>query len=156
MNLPSDPYDLDSYFIKPTDEKGHGDKVQARVPPDLSRVVDIIISSKKFPYRTSSDFFRDAIWRLAGLLAPKVDSYEGTTIIARLSIMEEILKPVKAGELLLKEIEDLGLRLLALDNLSEKKKLVKAIEENLKKVSSDYWRDRCLRTLKERYGEYLE
>ena len=150
-----DPYDLDSFFVKPTDVKGHGEKMSARVPPDLARVVDVIISSKKFPYKASGDFIRDAVWRLASLLSPLVDSYEGTTIMARLSIMEEILKPVKAGESLIKEIEDLGLRLLSLDNLSQKKKLVKAIKENLEAVSSDYWRDRSLRLLEGKYGEYL-
>jgi len=155
MKLPIDPYSLEEFFVKPTDEKGHGDKVSARVPPDLSRLVEVIVASKKFPYKTSSDLFRDAIWRLAALLSPHIDSFEGTTIIARLNIMEEILKPYRAGEKLVAEIDSLGLSLLALDSLSEKKRLVGITKENLEQVSSPYWRERALKLLREKYGEYI-
>lgn len=155
MNLPSDPYVLDQFFIKPTDERGHGDKVQARIPPDLARIVEIIVASKRFPYQTVSDLFRDSIWRLAGLLAPKVDSFELTTIIAQLRASEELLKPVEAGEKLLKVLDNLGLRLMALDSNDERKRLVKTIEKEFGRVREPYWKERALRTLKERYGEYL-
>ena len=155
MNLPSDPYSLEQFFIKPTDERGHGDKVSARVPPDLSRMVEIIVHSKKFPYQTSSDFFRDAVWRLCGLLAGEVDSYEITTIMAQLGAAEEILKPVEAGEKLLKVLDNLGSRLMALDDNNERKKMVGSVGEAFGQVKDPYWRKRCLRLLKERYGEYL-
>ena len=156
MDLPQDPYSLDQFFIKPTDEKGHGNKVQARIPPDLARVVEIIAQSGKFPYRTASDFFRDSVWRLAGLLAPKVDDYESKTIMAKLRASEETLKVQEAGEGLMRVIDDLGLRLLALDDVEERKKLVGKIRREFSGVTEDYWRKRALRTLKERYGEYLE
>jgi len=155
MNLPSDPYALDQYFIKPTDDRGHGNKIQARIPPDLARIVDIIVASKRFPFQTTSDFFRDSIWRLAGLLAPKVDSYELTTIMAQLRASEELLKPVEAGEKLLKVLDNLGLRLMALDSNEERKRIVKRIEEEFERVKEPYWKKRALKTLKERYGEYL-
>jgi len=156
MNLPQDPYDLDQFFIKPTDEKGHGNKINARVPPDLSRLVDIIVSSKMFPYKTSSDFFRDAVWRLAGLLAPRIEYHEGTTIMAKLGAVEEILRTQEAGEKLLHVVDELSQRLIMVDNTEEKKKLVGKVKKNFEQVKETYWRDRCLRTLKERFGEYLE
>lgn len=155
MNLPGDPYDLNQFFIKSTDERGHGNKIQARIPPDLARIVEIIVASKRFPYQTSSDLLRDSIWRLAGLLAPKVDSYELTTIMAQLSASEELLKPVEAGEKLMKVLDNLGLRLMALDSNDERKKLVGKIKEELERVREPYWKERALRTLKERYGEYF-
>ena len=155
MNLPSDPYDLDQFFIKPTDERGHGNKVQARIPPDLARLVDIIVSSKKFPYQTGSDFYRDAIWRLAGLLAPKIDYHEGRTIMAKLRAAEEVLKAQEAGEGLLKVLDNLNFRLAVLDSVEEKKKLVAKIKEDFSSVTEDYWRERALRTLKEKFSEYF-
>jgi len=155
-DLPSDPYSLDQFFIKPTDDRGHGDKVQARIPPDLARVVEIVARSGKFPYRTSSDFYRDAIWRLAGLLAPKMETYESNTIMSKLRAVEETLKSQEAGENLMRVIDDLGLRLMALDRLDERKKLVGKVRKEFGWVTEDYWRERALRVLKERYGEYLE
>ena len=155
MNLPQDPYDLDSFFIKPTDERGHGDKINARVPPDLARLVDIIVSSKMFPYKTSSDFFRDAVWRLAGLLAPKIEYHEGTTIMAKLGAVEEILKVQEDGEKLLRVVDNLSQRLMVVDTIEEKRKLVGKVKKNFEQVKEVYWRDRCLRTLRERFGEYL-
>jgi len=156
MNLPQDPYDLDSFFIKPTDEKGHGNKINARVPPDLSRLVDIIVSSRMFPYKTSSDFFRDAVWRLAGLLAPKIEIHEGTTIMAKLGAVEEILKTQEAGEKLLHVVDNLSQKLMMVDSVEERKKLVGKVKKNFEQVKEVYWKDRCLKALKERFGEYLE
>jgi len=156
MNLPRNPYDLDQFFIKPTDERGHGDKIQARIPPDLARIIDIIVSSKKFPYQTSSDFFRDSVWRLAGLLTPEVDRHEGRTIMAKLRAAEETLKAQEAGEGLLKVLDNLGLRLSALDSIEERKRIVAKIQKEFSTVTEGYWRERALRSLKERYGEYLE
>lgn len=155
MNLPSDPYSLEQFFIKPTDERGHGDKVAARIPPDLARVVEIIVHSKKLPYQTSSDFFRDAVWRLAGLLAPQIDSHEITTIMGQLGAVEELLKPMEAGEKLLKVLDNMGTRLMALDDNEERKKLVARVKERISQVKDDYWRERTLRALRDRYGEYL-
>lgn len=156
MDLPQDPYSLDQFFIKPTDERGHGNKVQARIPPDLARVVEIIAQSGKFPYRTASDVFRDSIWRLAGLLAPRVDDYESKTIMAKLRAVEETLKAQEAGEGLMRVIDNLGLRLMALDDAEERKKLAGKVRKEFSTVTEDYWRKRALRVLKERYGEYLE
>jgi len=155
MKFATDPYDLNEFFVKPTDERGHGPKLNARVPPDLARLVEVIVSSRKFPYRTESDFFRDAVWRLAGYLAPQIEAYEGTTILAKLMAAEESLKVQEAGEKLLQVIESLGQRLMALDSPTERKRLVGKIESQMAQVKEDYWRERALRLLKERYGEYL-
>jgi len=156
MNLPRDPYSLNEYFIKPTDEKGHGPKLNCRVPPDLARLVEVLVASKKFPYETSSDFMRDAVWRLCGVLVPQVDSHESATIFAKLRTIQNTLESYKAGEDLIRVIESLGLRLVGLDSKSERKKLVDITRYDMEKVSDPYWRGRALRVLKERFGEYLE
>lgn len=156
MDLAKDAYSLTEFFVKPTDDRGHGDKVAARVPPDLARLIDIIVSSRKYPYRTSSDVLRDFIWRGCSLLAPDLESPEASTILAKLRSIEETLKLSEAGEKLVDMVDGLGLRLLAIDDKDEKKRVVTNVQTNLEEVKSDYWRKRSLKLIRERYGEYLD
>jgi len=151
-----DPYSLDEFFVKPTDEKGHGDKVSARVPPDLARLVEVIVASRRFPYQTSSDLFRDAIWRLAGFLSTQIDSFEGTTITVKLMASEETLRFQKSHSGLLKVVDDLAVELIALDSRTEKKRVVKRIWDHFESIKEPYWKERAQRSLKEKYGEYLD
>ena len=155
MNFPVDPYSLDEFFIRPTDEKGHGDKVQARITPDLARLMEIIVSSRRFPYRTSSDLFRDAIWRLCGLLASVVDSHKASDIMTRLNMMEELNEEQLGHERLAQTVNDLGLRLLAIRSPEHRSKLVHQQYKLAEGIKNDYWREVITGMIKDKYGEFL-
>ena len=153
--LPVDPYSLNEFFVKPTDEKGHGEKLNARVTPDLARLVEIVVASKKFPYKTSSDLFRDAIWRLCGLLAPVVDSHQASDLMTRLNMMESLNEEHEGYEKLAQVVNGLGLRLLAIKSPGHKKELIKEQFELARGIRNDYWRELIIEMIKEKYGEYL-
>jgi len=156
MKFPIDPYSLDEFFIKPTDEKGHGKKVSARITPDLGRLVEVLVSSRKFPYRTSSDLFRDAIWRLCGLLTPMADDHQASDLMTRLNMMEDLNEELLRYEKASQVINDLGLRLLAIKSLEHRKEMVKMQYKLAEGIKNDYWRETIVGMIKERYGEYLE
>lgn len=156
MNFPVDPYSLDEFFIKPTDEKGHGDKVSARVTPDLGRIVEVLVSSRKFPYKTSSDLFRDAIWRLCGLLVSVVDSHQANDLMTRLNMMESLNEEQQGYERLAQAVSEMGLRLLSIRSPEHRKKLVKEQYNLAEGIKNDYWRGLITGMIKEKYGELLE
>lgn len=156
MNFPNDPYSLDEFFIKPSDEKGHGDKVQARIPPDLARMVEVLAASKKFPYKTSSDLFRDAVWRLCGLLVPVVDSHQASDLMTRLNMMEDLNEEQQGYERLSQAVNELGLRLLAIKSLEHRKKLVREQYKLAEGIKNDYWMGFITGMIKEKYGDLLE
>jgi len=155
MQFPVDPYSLDEFYIKPTDERGHGQKIQARITPDLARLVEVLIASRRFPYKTSPDFIRDATWRLAGLLASVSDSHQASDIMTRLNMMEELNEEQQGYERLSQVVSDLGLRLLAIRSPKHRKKLVSEQYNLAQGIKNDYWRDLIAGMIKEKYGEYL-
>ena len=153
--LPVDPYDLNDFYIKPTDEKGHGEKLGARIQPDLARLVEVIVASKKFPYKTSPDFVRDAIWRLCGLLASVVDSHQASDLMTRLNMMENLNEEQAGYERLSQVVNELGLRLLAIKSPEHRRKLVREQYELASGIRNDYWRGLITEMIKEKYGDYL-
>jgi len=156
MQFPADPYSLDEFYIKPTDEKGHGQKVQARITPDLARLVEILVASKKFPYKTPPDFFRDAIWRLCGLLVSEVDSHQANDLMTRLNMMEDLDEEHLGYERLSKSVSNLGMRLLEVRSLDHRRKLVREQYSLASGIKNDYWMGLLTGMIKEKYGEYLE
>jgi Arc/MetJ-type ribon-helix-helix transcriptional regulator len=45
------------------DNKGHSAKVSCRVPPPVTRMIDSIVASQRFPYQTADDLLRHAVVR---------------------------------------------------------------------------------------------
>jgi len=155
MQFPVDPYSLDEFYIKPTDEKGHGQKIQARITPDLARLVEILVASKRFPYKTPPDFVRDATWRLAGLLASVDDSHQASDLMTRLNMMEDLNEEQAGYERLSQVVSDLGLRLLAIRSLEHRKDLVGEQYKLAGGIKNSYWRGLITGMIREKYGEYI-
>lgn len=59
--LAEDNYDPSHFYIKSTDGRGHGEKMSLTVPPEILGRIQAMIETRKFPYRTTHDFIRDAV-----------------------------------------------------------------------------------------------
>ncbi len=53
----------DEFRVPGKDTQGHSSRVWCTVQPDHERLVDIIVQSRRFPYRTKGDLYRHAIDR---------------------------------------------------------------------------------------------
>ncbi len=57
----SDNYDLDEFYTRSVDKRGHHSSAYISIPPELSAEIQEMVASKSFPaYRTAGHFWRDA------------------------------------------------------------------------------------------------
>lgn len=78
----------DFIYAGASDKKGHSVVMQCRVKPWIPREVQIIVESGKLPYKTSSDFIRDAIyWRLKHWMV-KFKNKNGLNLLKAKSLSE--------------------------------------------------------------------
>jgi len=56
------PDDYRGWAHSATDNKGHDSKTNLRVQPAVARQMDIVVKSGRFPYRTSGELMRHAIY----------------------------------------------------------------------------------------------
>lgn len=61
-------FDNDEWFTPAQDSKGHSTKVWFRLPPIIARELEVILASKCFPYQTTDDLIRHAVYRHIFLL----------------------------------------------------------------------------------------
>lgn len=72
------------------DAKGHSVRESFRVPPTLHRAVEILVASKRFPYKTTGDFFRHAVYRHAFFCHRRAQDVPRHLIMACEAIAEQM------------------------------------------------------------------
>lgn len=53
----------EEWVVPATDAKGHSVRESVRIPPVMHRAIEVLVASKRFPYKTVGDFVRHAIYR---------------------------------------------------------------------------------------------
>lgn len=102
-------YDIDNFYIRSTDSKGHSENVQARLSPAMVGELGALIHSQQLPYRTVQDFIRDACVHRAKYVSDLISSGRA---------QELGFGPMIAAEAMIARIEQnrerrrLGIRLL--------------------------------------------
>lgn len=56
-------FSSEEWVVPATDSKGHSVRETVRIPPIMHRAIEILIASKRFPYKTPGDFIRHHIYR---------------------------------------------------------------------------------------------
>lgn len=79
------------WFTPAADDKGHGSSITCKVMPQVGRIIDEIISLRRFPYKDKKDLFRHAIYRhLAWLkLNPNVPAND---LFVKYTVLDKILR----------------------------------------------------------------
>src|SRR3990167_1708695 len=54
-------YHPDKFYVSASDSRGHNQPLQVYIPPQVHAMIRGLIESKEFPFRSNSDFVRDAI-----------------------------------------------------------------------------------------------
>ena len=54
-------YDPEQFYCTATDKKGHCQEFRVKAPPQVAGQLSAMLATRKFPYRTQNDFFRDAM-----------------------------------------------------------------------------------------------
>jgi hypothetical protein len=147
--------DEKDFFVAASDSKGHSDRVWFRIMPTYMRLVDEILTSKKFPYRTTSDVMRHAlkrhvVWLQAqsGVKSP----------MACLAATEDVLRKeyeVQAFQGILEKINGVIGYHVANGEFGEAARVYIQILAQLDQMPEGYLRDRYMGQLHALYGYVL-
>lgn len=88
---PSDSRAIDDEFcLTASDEKGHSLPVSTRVAPSMAMQLDIILSSKQWPFRTKGDIVRTALIKYFKYL--EVEKPIPGSMLGHILAVEEIVR----------------------------------------------------------------
>jgi hypothetical protein len=151
---PEPKYNFADFIYPASDNKGHSSPVGFRCDSKYLRNIDVLVSSRRFPYKTGSDLLRHALHAHLHYLAELEPS-----IPVRLSILDTAVELARAQQMLLRyqntvrEIATTVEQLTREGLSSEARKLVKNIMQEVEDDPiEDAWKDRLGKELLEKYG----
>lgn len=130
-----------AYQIPAQDNKGHSVKKTVRIPPQLEMQIEIVMGSKKFPYRTDGELMRhalvDHLQRLSSsTVIPNNMMGQLMTIIEMVQIEEEKKEFSEVVDRVVKAVNDLT----TTGNNSKAQELMDKVLTEVEKINDAYWR----------------
>ena len=153
--MKSKEYDTDKFCTSACDQKGHSEKLWVRVPPAVSRQIDVVLASGHFPYKTRSDATRHALERH---LAWLVTLEPIPSLIGQVEAANEIIRHQQFQQELVDMVANLSRAVdvcVSQGAVGEARRLVSAVKHQIMKMPDGYWRNRCLHELKAKFGHLL-
>lgn len=149
--------DPGNYIIPAQDHHGHTARIACRVQPTVERQIDVVVQSKKFPFRGEGDFMRWAVWEGLKEIEKRSDCPNNFLLMAENNIalardavywhtfqtsLDTLQKTVEMHISSGSEGEALGL-------LADAK-------ANALKMEEDVWREKYLKEMERRFGHIWE
>lgn len=141
-------------FVEPDAETAtRGEPVTVRLPEACARMIDVLVHSQETPYRTRSDFLRDAAFHLAYALVeahqindPRLKSYLITAQqAADAAFMARIREQVRQAE---HDLTDYLLAVLERGDLPEAYRVIQKRLNEVGRIPVDHWRNLWLDMLR--------
>jgi len=82
---------LEEFYNSASDNKGHNTRLQTLAPPGVKRDIELILSSKKFPYESAADLIRHAVVEHLRRLH-EVEPLIQRGVLTALEMMQELAK----------------------------------------------------------------
>ena len=153
-----DNVDIDprEFTIPATDNKGHSERVWARITPGHDRQISVVLNSHWFPYRSRGDIVRHALQKhLAWLetLAPV------PSISAQVDAINEIMRDEEFNrefdEVISKLSEQVG-HYLSMGNVGKARGLVSRVLSKVEMMPDSEWKDSYQKTISDRFGQLVD
>jgi hypothetical protein len=149
-------YDPAQFIIPGQDTRGHSERLYCRVMPAVDRALDVVVNSKKWPFRTKGDVMRWAIDRAIHQL----EAMEPIgSVTAQVDAIAAILREDQFHHEFSHTFEALNRSIsvhLTAGADGEARRLVATIKDKIDKMPEGYWRDRYRTTLSEKWGHLLK
>jgi hypothetical protein len=151
---PNQP-DPNSFRIPASDSQGHNSKLYFRCQPGHAQQLEMVVQSKKFPFRNIGEIIRHAIVRelvyLEGLEPMK-------SITGQVDAIIEVMRDEEFAGEFAKLFDRLGQRIashLGSGSDGEARRLVLIVQEKLGDMPEGYWKDRYQQEVEVRYGHLV-
>lgn len=144
------------FRIPASDMQGHSARHYFRTIPQMTRVVAMLVDSKKFPYRTKGDLLRHALHRHVKWLEKqdKVKSVSG-----QVNAIVELMRDEEMNSDFMLVFDKLAQRIsvhLASGSLGEATRLLRVVQDHIKQMPDGYWRDRYNTQFKSKFGHLIK
>lgn len=83
-------YRPEDFIVPAQDDKGHSERQWFRCQPTIDRQIDVIVHSRKFPFRTKGDFIRWAV--LLGLTAVEALEQDIPSVTAQVALIADMVR----------------------------------------------------------------
>ena len=151
-------YDPDEFLTSAADPKGHSERFWFRAPGGLQRQVEIIMSAKRFPYKTASDMLRHALMRHLGWLGQLEPDV--TSVMSQVTVVMDLMKEEQYNQEFITLFEEMGktiYRYISGGHYGEAMRTVARCRESFEAMpEGSFWRNQYLTELHKRFGHLLE
>lgn len=147
--------DPDKFRVSASDEKGHSERIQARVMPALAHQMQILVEKGGFPYRTKGDMIRHAMMRHLHFLE-SIGPIPSVT--AQMDAINDLLVEEKISWEFQATLEKLGQMVSSYMGSSadgEARRIILETKKHILRMPDGYWRDKYLKELGDRWGQIL-
>jgi len=147
-------YDLQEFIVASSDTKGHSTPIGTRCTYGQVRSVQELLATKKFPYKTTSDLLRHALYRhivWLSELEPEINislAYmQIANDIARTNQMHlEFLATIRSVESMVDQLIREGMKVEARAMVRE---IISKLEEH---PSTESWKKKLIEEIKKSFG----
>lgn len=125
-----------------TDTKGHSIKLQFRSPAAIGRQIELCLNSKFFPYRSSSDLIRHAVYRHLQWLT--TNAKHVPSVMAQVDAMLEVTRDdamFLEQKTVLSQLQEQCQRHLGLGDGESAKRVISIAVANINTLPPGSWRD---------------
>lgn len=150
-------YDPAEFFVPATNAQDHSDQYRFRAPRGYNRRISEIVTSGKFPFRTSTDFLRWCLHhgcKRADMLEPS------STVQQQLEMMRLLLGEAKFQQDFIDmfaEAEPVIQRYIDQDDKGAARNLVARLLMHIRKMPDETnWRGKYEQELRRRYGWLID
>ena len=143
------------FQVPASDTKGHNTKLWFRLQPGHAQMIDRVVSSRKFPYRSQGDLLRHAILRhmhFLDALAPV------PSVLAQVDAIIEVLRDEQFASEFSALFERIGARIsahMSHGSTGQARRLLLVVQKHMDAMPDGYWKDTYKEELASSYGYLL-
>jgi hypothetical protein len=153
-----------SFIVAASDSKGQSVRVWARVQPSLDRMVEILLHSQCYPFKTKGDVVRWCVDKGVKELVEEAEKngFRGKLDSSILRQIDTINGIVRAQQFCadfnetVRNVSEAVGKLQDVGATGECRRLLFEVATQIEKMPKGWWRDRYRKELKDRWGRYME
>lgn len=151
------PEDERQFLIPASDAKGHSERVYCRVQPAVLRLLEEVVGSRKYPFRTRGDALRYCV--VSGLKKLAARKSGVPSVIAQAEVVLDILRDDEFQHqfaTVFDRLREVVERYQSAGAHGEARRVVTQARANFDAMPDGYWKDRYLKELIDKYGLLLD
>lgn len=162
VDLPSrneyEKYDPADFIVPAQDTKGHSERVWCRLQPGHDRQLEVILGSRKFPFRSKGDIIRWAVVRGIKMLE-QMEAMPSVT--AQVDIILQVMKDEEFQRDFGNVFESVSKNINAAlasgpRGINRARQIVAQFKMHIMKMPDGYWKEEYSDRFEREYGHLLE